>query len=85
MPLFAGLKPKRISGRCYYDGLVWSDRLLVPWRGAPGDHVVRVSACGDPLADLKIERVAYWWAVLPPDPRILRGAPSSSDRLYKAY
>ncbi|CAJ1424931.1 unnamed protein product [Effrenium voratum] len=36
VPLFAGLLPRRICGRLYYDGLVWPDRLLVPWRGAPG-------------------------------------------------
>ena len=40
-------------GRFYYDGLVWPDRLLVPWRGAPGDQVVRISACAHPLADVK--------------------------------
>lgn len=73
VPLFAGLFPRRIFGRYYYDGLVWPDRLLVPWRGAPGDHVVRVSACAHPLADVKIDRVPYWWAVLPPEPRVLRG------------
>eukprot|EP00434_Breviolum_minutum_P009508 symbB.v1.2.008371.t1/scaffold521.1/size192847/3 len=53
VPLFAGLLPRQISGRYYYDGLVWPDRLLVPWRGAPGDHVIRISACAHPLADLE--------------------------------
>lgn len=73
VPLFAGLWPRQICGRFYYDGLVWPDRLLVPWRGAPGDQVIRISACAHPLADVKIERVLYWWAILPPDPRLLRG------------
>ena len=26
------------------------------------------------LSSLRIDRVPYWWAVLPPDPRVLRGA-----------
>lgn len=73
VPLFAGLLPRCIAGRFYYDGLVWPDRLLVPWRGAPGDQVIRISACAHPLADVKIDRVLYWWAILPPDPRLLRG------------
>ena len=30
-----------VPGRFYYDGLVWPDRLLVPWRGAPGSSAPR--------------------------------------------
>jgi len=73
VPFVAGIVPKSIGGRYYYDGLVWPNRLLVPWRGAPGDHVVSVSASGTPFSDVCIPATPYWWALLPPQPRVLRG------------
>lgn len=74
VPLVAGLLPKKIGRRFYYDGLLWPSRLFVPWRGAEGDFVVRVSACSAPLADLRTPRwIPQWWMLLPPPPDILRG------------
>jgi len=73
VPMVAGILPKRIGSGYYYDGLVWPSRLLVPWRGEAGDHVVRVSASGAPLADIRIQQAPFWWAILPPNPDVLRG------------
>lgn len=73
VPFVAGVLPVRIGEGYYYDGLVWPSRLLVPWRGEEGDHVVRVSACGAPLADIGVQQVPFWWAILPPSPEVLRG------------
>lgn len=73
VPIIAGIMPRRIGSRSYYDGLAWPSRLLVPWRGAEGDHVVRVSACGSPLADIRIPGVPSWWGGLPPKQEFLRG------------
>jgi len=73
VPMVAGILPRKVGDRYYYDGLIWPSRLLVPWRGAEGDFVVRVSACAAPIADVRMRRVPYWWAVLPPSTSILRG------------
>eukprot|EP00913_Durusdinium_trenchii_P032571 g30493.t1 len=47
------------------------------------DQVIRISACAHPLADVKIERVLYWWAILPPDPRLLRGQGNVSKESWR--
>eukprot|EP00428_Durinskia_dybowskii_P044281 CAMPEP_0170350142 /NCGR_PEP_ID=MMETSP0116_2-20130129/76365_1 /TAXON_ID=400756 /ORGANISM="Durinskia baltica, Strain CSIRO CS-38" /LENGTH=472 /DNA_ID=CAMNT_0010604033 /DNA_START=87 /DNA_END=1502 /DNA_ORIENTATION=- len=74
VPFVAGLLPKKIGDRYYYDGLLWPSRLLVPWRAAEGDHVVRISASGAPLADIRAPvRIPAWWMIMPPPPDILRG------------
>mmetsp|Transcript_41901 Transcript_41901/g.89950 ORF Transcript_41901/g.89950 Transcript_41901/m.89950 type:complete len:769 (+) Transcript_41901:188-2494(+) len=73
VPFVAGIRPRKIGERYYYDGLVWPSRLLVPWRGAENDYVVRVSASASPISDVRLRRVPLWWAVLPPSPKILRG------------
>lgn len=73
VPVVAGLLPRRVGDRFYYDGLIWPSRLLVPWRAAERDLVVRVSASGAPGADIGMRRVPYWWAVLPPSVDTLRG------------
>lgn len=73
-PLLAGILPKRIGDRYYYDGLVWPSRLLVQWRGAKDDHVVRVSAVSLLPADISCSPIVpLWWGGLPPQPDILRG------------
>eukprot|EP00929_Paragymnodinium_shiwhaense_P054769 TRINITY_DN27447_c0_g1_i1.p1 TRINITY_DN27447_c0_g1~~TRINITY_DN27447_c0_g1_i1.p1 ORF type:complete len:727 (+),score=42.26 TRINITY_DN27447_c0_g1_i1:117-2183(+) len=73
VPVVAGVLPLRVRDRYYYDGLVWPSRLLVPWRGATNDHVVRVSACGAPLSDVRMSIVPFWWGLLPPPLDVLRG------------
>lgn len=73
VPILAGVCPRRIGGRYYYDGLVWPSRVLVPWRGRRGDLVVRISACGNPFSDVAISPVPFWWAVMPPSEEALRG------------
>merc|ERR1712113_512740 len=73
VPLLAGIFPRRVGDGFYYDGLIWPSRLLVPWRAAERDLVLRVSASGAPGADIAIRRVPYWWAGLPPSIETLRG------------
>merc|ERR1711953_346010 len=46
---------------------------FVPWRGGIWDRVIKVSALGNPLADIRNIRVPPWWSILPPSPKVLRG------------
>mmetsp|Transcript_70512 Transcript_70512/g.147630 ORF Transcript_70512/g.147630 Transcript_70512/m.147630 type:complete len:1121 (+) Transcript_70512:238-3600(+) len=64
--------PYKYLGRYYFDGLVWSS-LLVPWSGDIGDLVVKVSAVGAPLTDIRAPISPLWWAIFPPSIDILRG------------
>jgi len=64
--------PYRYHGRYYFDGLVWSS-LLVPWSGEDADLVVKVSAVGAPLMDIRAPMSPIWWAMLPPDLDEMRG------------
>lgn len=73
VPLMAGLLPYKIGQRYYYDGMAWPSCWLVSWRGAKQDRVVRVSALSSPMSDIRIAPFPYWWAVLPPPERVLRG------------
>lgn len=73
VPVAAGILPRRVGDRYYYDGMAWPSSVLVPWRGTSDDRVVRVSACGAPLSDIRIPSCPVWWGLLPPPPRVLRG------------
>eukprot|EP00811_Abedinium_folium_P021407 NODE_3051_length_2101_cov_7.493921.p1 GENE.NODE_3051_length_2101_cov_7.493921~~NODE_3051_length_2101_cov_7.493921.p1 ORF type:complete len:634 (+),score=153.62 NODE_3051_length_2101_cov_7.493921:57-1904(+) len=73
VPMLAGIRPRRIADAYYYDGLVWPSRLLVPWRGLPSDHVVRVSACGSFMSDITAPMLPFWWALRPPSTDNLHG------------
>merc|ERR1719383_121044 len=73
IPVLDGVCPRRIGDRFFYDGLMWPSRFLVPWRGAEGDIVVRVSASGSPGSDVCLPSLPHWWGVFPPPPDILTG------------
>jgi len=73
MPLLASPCPRRLGHCYYYDGMFWPSCLLVNWRGARDDRVVRVSALGAPLSDIRMSAAPIWWIVLPPSKSILRG------------
>lgn len=72
MPFFGGVLPYEVDGRWYYDGLFWAS-FLVPWRvPTPGDHVLKVSAIGNPTAHIRPPPLPVWWSVLPPAQSTLR-------------
>jgi len=77
VPLMAGILPYPIRGpsgtRYYYDGMAWPSSLLVPWRGARGDKIVRVSAMSAPLSDIRNIGCPLWWGLFAPKVSILRG------------
>jgi len=66
------LFPYRHPAGRYFDGLVWSS-LLVAWSGDRPDLVVKVSAIGAPLTDMRAPVSPVWWCILPPDVDTLRG------------
>eukprot|EP00931_Biecheleriopsis_adriatica_P005558 TRINITY_DN107058_c0_g1_i1.p1 TRINITY_DN107058_c0_g1~~TRINITY_DN107058_c0_g1_i1.p1 ORF type:complete len:729 (-),score=133.62 TRINITY_DN107058_c0_g1_i1:96-2225(-) len=72
IPIVFGILPKKVSGKYYYDGLMWSS-LFVPWRGAKKDHIVKVSGIGGVLSDIRPPFIPPWWCLLPPPVRVLRG------------
>lgn len=72
VPVFAGFLPKCIDGNYYYDGLMWPS-ALVGWRAARADRIIRVSAMGAPLSDIRIPQVPLTWMILPPSAEVLRG------------
>mmetsp|Transcript_12746 Transcript_12746/g.36149 ORF Transcript_12746/g.36149 Transcript_12746/m.36149 type:complete len:787 (+) Transcript_12746:58-2418(+) len=72
VPFVAGILPYRYDGNFYLDGLLWP-QLLVPWKGAMDDYMVRVSACSMPSSDIKAPLPPPWWAILPPSVEALRG------------
>eukprot|EP00927_Polykrikos_kofoidii_P029843 TRINITY_DN25733_c0_g1_i1.p1 TRINITY_DN25733_c0_g1~~TRINITY_DN25733_c0_g1_i1.p1 ORF type:complete len:1041 (-),score=88.12 TRINITY_DN25733_c0_g1_i1:1-3123(-) len=63
--------PYRYHDRYYFDGLVWSS-LLVPWSG-DSSSVVKVSATGTPLSDIRAPVSPPWWTLIPPSEDALRG------------
>mmetsp|Transcript_85676 Transcript_85676/g.141932 ORF Transcript_85676/g.141932 Transcript_85676/m.141932 type:complete len:659 (-) Transcript_85676:227-2203(-) len=73
VPVLAGVLPRRVGKHYYYDGLAWASRFFVPWRGAKGDHVIRVSASGTPFSDITIPEMPRWWGGLPPNQEVLCG------------
>jgi len=73
VPFLAGVLPTRIGNRYYYDGLAWPSCVLVPWRGALNDQVIRISALSLPLSDIRPSFAPLWWLVLPPGISLLRG------------
>lgn len=72
VPVFAGFLPKCIDGNYYYDGLMWPS-ALVGWRAERKDRIIRVSALGAPLSDIRIPQVPLTWMILPPSAEVLRG------------
>jgi hypothetical protein len=66
------LFPYRHQAGLYFDGLVWSS-LLVAWSGPRPDLVVKVSALGAPLTDIRAPVSPVWWCIIPPDVDTLRG------------
>ncbi|CAE8592048.1 unnamed protein product, partial [Polarella glacialis] len=73
VPLMAGILPYKIEDRYYYDGMAWPSSFLVPWRAARGDLVIRISAMGAPLSDIRVSAAPLWWGLLPPSISLLRG------------
>jgi len=73
VPFAAGVRPYQIGNRCYYDGMAWPSCILVPWRGACSDRVIRISALSQPLSDIRLSVAPIWWMMLPPRISILRG------------
>lgn len=72
VPLVGGVGPYCYDGHAYYDGFFWSSSL-VPWKGFPDDHVVKVSAFKAPRSAVKPPLLPPWWSLFPPDVSILRG------------
>jgi len=72
IPIVFGIWPRYVNGKAYYDGMAWSS-LLVPWRGASEDRIIKVSGLGNPLTDIRPPLIPLWWSILPPSPRVLRG------------
>lgn len=72
VPFVGGIFPYRYDGNFYLDGLLWP-QLLVPWKGAMDDYMVRVSACSMPSSDIKPPLLPIWWAIFPPSVEVLRG------------
>lgn len=65
------MKPYKLNGRFYYDGLLWSS-FFVPWV-SDDSLTVRVSAMGRPLTDIRAPVQPLWWGLLPPPIDVLRG------------
>jgi len=72
VPLLAGIFPKRVGGKMYYDGMAWTS-ALVPWRGPRGSRVVKITARSAPLHHVQSPMMPLWWAVFPPSKDVLRG------------
>lgn len=60
------------SWRYYYDGLMWSS-LFVPWQCEGDSHVVKISAVGLPLQDIRASWHPLFWAAFPPSNDACRG------------
>lgn len=60
------------GARAYFDGLLWSS-LLVPWQNTEDSFVVKISAVGKPLSDIKSPFSPPWWSFWPPGVDVLRG------------
>lgn len=65
------LKPYKLNGRYYFDGLLWSS-FFVPW-ASDDSHTIRVSALSRPLTDISAPLQPMWWILFPPPVDVLRG------------
>jgi len=65
------LKPYKLNGRYYFDGLLWSS-FFVPW-ASDDSHTIRVSALSRPLTDISAPLSPLWWSMFPPPVDVLRG------------
>lgn len=65
------VKPYKLNGRFYFDGLLWSS-FFVPWV-SDDSLTVRVSAISRPLTDIRAPVQPLWWSLVPPPVDVLRG------------
>eukprot|EP00929_Paragymnodinium_shiwhaense_P065087 TRINITY_DN32673_c0_g1_i1.p1 TRINITY_DN32673_c0_g1~~TRINITY_DN32673_c0_g1_i1.p1 ORF type:complete len:238 (-),score=35.41 TRINITY_DN32673_c0_g1_i1:93-701(-) len=52
--------------------MAWTS-YLVPWRSVRGSRVVKITARSAPLHHVQSPLCPHWWAIFPPDEKVLRG------------